>query len=380
MFFISYFDVLFSSHQKRFILSLAAIANKFFYYGLVIVIASLILPFMLLYVAAIVGTAVDVLLLYVIYSKDYKPLIKKVKNNAFKIPNRGYLLVNQIAMQAITSLPVILVSLIGGLSVASVFSVYFIVYTMVKMVLNTMELSVSAVFGNLTVSRGADDEKRVFNLLEFIFVAIGAFLCVCSAFLYVPFIYVYTNSNTLDVDYIYPAVAYGLVALAVLFCATQPYLTLTNSHGYYRETYLQAAVCAVIGAGLSVGLSFIDWTFVVAGPIFFYLSTYIYRITVAKRRLKWLSLTNTVRRICVIITFTAAAFIVSYFFYKSGYPESWGKWIVQTVITAAAALCVLGVYIAAFERKEFVQVVKYGKAIIFRKKNNIVKENGNGDA
>lgn len=367
MFFTSYFDVLFSSHQKRFILSLAAIANKLVYYGLVIVIVLLKLPFMLLYVAAVLGTAADVLLLYIIYSKEYKPLIKKVNDNGFKIPNRGYLLVNQVAIQAITSLPVILTSLIGGLSVASVFSVYFIVYTMVKMVLNTMELSVSAVFGNLTVSKGEDDEKRVFNLLEFTFSLIGTFLCVCSAFLYVPFIYVYTNSNTLDVNYIYPAVAYGLVALAVFFCATQPYLTLTNSHGYYKETYLQAAICAIIGAGLSVGLSYIDWTLVVSGPVFFYMSTYIYRMAVAKKNIKWVSVKNSVRRLCFIIIVSAAAFAASYFFYRNGYPNGWLEWVLQAVLTAVAAAFIIGIYIAVFERKEFMVGIRYVKAILFRK-------------
>lgn len=261
-----------------------------------------------------------------------------------------------------------LLSLIGDLAIASVFSVYYLVYTTIKMVLNTMELSVSAVFGNLTVSREKQEEKRVFNLLNFAFSAAGAFACTCMAFLYLPFVFVYTKGNTLDVNYMYPAIAYGLVVLAVFFCVTQPYLTLTNAHGYYRETYLQAAICAGIGTALSAGLTFIDFSFVTVGPVFFYVTTFIYRVYVAKKRLSWLSLKNTVRRLIFIVITSAAAMVLSYFCFKNGYPSGWGRWILTALMTAGVSAVILGIYIAIFERDEFGQTIKYIKAIIFRKR------------
>ena len=382
IFFITYFDVLFSSHQQRFVLSVCAIVGKAVYYVLVIAIALLRLPYLLLYAATVVGTLIDVLLLYIVYLKRYKPLIKKVpKNNAFKIPNRIYLFINQIAIQGIMSMPIVLASLVGDLNAASVLSYYYLVFNMVKMVLYTMQLSVGEVFGNFIVSKNEGEIKKVFNLLDFIFAVVGTFLCVCSAFLFSAFINVYTNANTLTdstgawVDYMYSSLPIMLSLLLIFYALKMPYYMLTNVYGYYKETYLQSAIFSVAGILLSVGLSFIDWTFVVIGPIFFYLATYIYRMVVAKRRLSWLSVFNTMRRICVIITFTAAAFIASYFFYENGYPKTYGAWILQAIITALCAIAAIGAYIAAFERDEFKETVKYGKAILFRKRKAGGKDN-----
>ena len=378
MYFVSYFDVLFSSHQKRFVLSLANIACKAAYYGMVIAIALLRLPFMLIYVATVLSTLIDVGILYFVYRKELKPLIKKVpKNNSFKIPNKVYLFIDQVAMQAIASIPVVFASVIADLNTASVLSYYYLVFNTVRMIVNTMQLSVCEVFGNYIVSKTEGEIKRVFNLLDFCFAAIGIFAAICTAFLFSAFMNVYTDGNTLKdasgvlVNYMVPALPFLFVALFVFFCVKQPYYMLTNVYGFYKQTYLQSAISAVIGFLISLGLGMVFWPLVLLGPIIFECVSYAYRIIVAKKNLKWLSYKKSLLRFIVTVVGAAGGFVAAHFFYGA-YPVSWGEWIVQALVTVCVAAAFLGVYTLLFERKEFLSAVGYGKAIIFhgRKKGN----------
>ena len=383
LFFVSYFDVLFSSHQKRFILSLASIISKLVYYGLVLLIVYLRLPYMLIYVATIIGTSLDITLLYLVYRKQYKPLVKKVQKGSdnFKIPHRVHLFVNQVAIQVITSLPMVLAALVGDLNSASILSYYFLVYNTMKMILNTMQLSVGEVFGNYAASKDGNETKKVYDILDFLFCIVGAFACICMAFLFMGFIYVYSDCNNFvnkageHVNVMYNVIPWLFTAMLAFYTVKQPYYMLNNVFGHYKETYLQAAVFAVVGVLLSVGLGLIDWTLILTGPILFYVCTYLYRMAVAKRLLPWLSVKKSLMRLAFILITATASSVGAYFLYHGVYPTNWGEWIIHALITMVGAAAILGIYIAAFERKEFVGTMKYLKAI-FTRKNKKSVQNG----
>lgn len=375
MYFFTYFDVLFSSHQKRFILSLSRIVGKVAYYGMVIAIALLRLNYMLIYVATVISTLIDVLILYVVYRKELRPLIQKVpKDNNFKIPNKVYLFVDQVAIQSIASIPVVFASLIADLNTASVISYYYLVFNTVRMIVNTMQLSVCEVFGNFIVSKSESEIKRVFNLLDFCFAVVGIFAAICTAFLFSAFMFVYTDGNTLTdkvgnfVNYMVPSLPVLFVVLFIFFCVKQPYYMLTNVYGLYKETYLQSAISAVIGFGISLGLGLLFWPCVLLGPIFFEFSSYVYRITVAKKNLKWLSFKKSLLRFAVMLIGAAGGFLAERFFYGA-YPTAWIEWIVAALITVCVSAALLGIYTLLFERKELLSTLSYGKAILFRGRN-----------
>lgn len=365
IFFVSYFDVLFSSHQKRFVIYLAGIIDKIVYYGLIILIVLLKLDFMWMYVVAFLGTCVRILVLYGIYLRTYKPLIKKVpKSVKFKIPNKGYLLCTQISMQLITSVPTIILSVASGLKVASVFAVYYLVYNTVKIFINIIQLSVNEVFGNFIVTKPDDEVQKTFSLLDFVFAGVGIVLIGLVAFLYQPFIYVYTDFNSLDYNYMYPLLSFVVVGLLIFSTVNHSYSTLVNVKGYYKETYVQNLVFACIGAGLSIGLMFISWPLVVVGPVFYYASIYVYNMYICKKKIGWVKLLPSIRRLIALITITAGAFIVSHFIFPDGLVSGWGTWILYALLGGVAVAVLLAVYVLIFERKEIKGIWSYVKSIL----------------
>lgn len=367
-FFTSWFDILFSSHQKRFILSVAGIVDKLLYYGLLFVVIFSRLHFMWMYVAVLAGTCARVLFLYAIYNKQFKPLLVKVDPDpSFKIQNKGYLLCNQIASQAVDGLPTVMITSVAGLASASVYAVYNLVQNMIKMVVRTVQLSVSEVFGNLVVSENEEKVRRVYDLMEFVFFLAATVLCCCAGFLFMPFIYLYTDCNTLDVSYIYPILAMIIVAYDVVYCMYMPCYTLTNVYGLFKETYLQAVVCSVIAIVGSLACGFIYWPLVMLGPVFYYLSSLVFRLIVAKRRVPWLKLTSFIRRMAMVLLSVVLSVVLSTAVYANGYPANWWHWILHGILCGMAVLSVVGVYSLMFERNSMKGVFRYAKQLVMKK-------------
>ncbi len=367
-FFTSWFDILFASHQKRFMMSAAGIAERLFYYAMIFGIIFLKLHFVWMYVATLLGTVLKIVILYAIYCKEFKPLLVPVeKDNNFKIKNKGYLLCNQVAVQSVDAMPSVMITSVAGLSQASVYAVYNLVQNMIKMVVRTVQLSISEIFGNLVVSENEGRVKSVYNLMEFAFFVLAAILCSCASFLFMPFIFLYTDGNGMDVNYLYPVLAVLIVAYDIFYCMYMPTYTLTNVHGLFKETYLQAVISAVISVLIALVLGTFYWPLVMAGPVFYYISSLIYRTIVAKKRVAWLKLGSFLRRMIVVLSMVALSVFLSTFVYGKGYSEGWISWLLQALICALATVLVLGIYVLLFERREAVALFGYGKNLILKK-------------
>jgi O-antigen/teichoic acid export membrane protein len=368
MFFISWYDILFSSHQKRFLLSIGGIIEKLVYYALLLIIIRFKIHFIFMYISAIIGSLCDIVFLNIVYSKQYKQLMIRVPpNNNFKIKNKEYLLCNQIAVQATDSMPTILIASIYNLKLASVYGLYNLVQNMIKMVIKTIQFSISEVFGNVTVSESESRINSIYDLLEFMFFLAGIILCTCAMFLFMPFIFIYTNSNTFDINYMYPMLALLMAIYSIVYCMYMPCYTLSNVYGLFRETYLQAIISAVIGFVIAVGFGIFYWPLVLLGPIFYYLSSIIYRTWIIKKHIKWFSVRTFIRRIVVAILLPACSFFASNVFYESGYPNSWTIWLKQALACGFFTVILVGVYVLIFEREEFISLLGYGKNMLKRR-------------
>ncbi len=369
-FFTSWYDILFASHQQRFLMSLIGMVERLFYYGLLFAVILLKLHFVWMYVATLAGTVVKVVLLYALYCKRYKALLVKVKpDKSFKIKNRGYLMCNQVATQAVDGMSTVVITSVAGLASASVYAVYNLVQNMIKMVVRTVQLSVSEVFGNLVVSTDESRVRRVYDLLEFVFFLTAVVLCCCAGFLFMPFIYLYTDFNSFDVTYLYPILAMIIVGYDVVYCMYMPCYTLINVYGLFKETYLQAVICAGIAIIGAIACGIFYWPLVMLGPLFYYISSLIYRLIVAKHHIPWLRLGSFFRRMAVVLITVSASIALSLRVYGArGYAMGgWMEWIGISVLFGLSTLLVVGTYVLIFERCAAKGLLGYVKKLIERR-------------
>jgi O-antigen/teichoic acid export membrane protein len=358
-FFLSVFDIVFSSDQKRYILSISAIIQNIVYFSLLFIIISFHINFIFMYLSVLAGTCIKVIYLYLIFRKQYADkLVPVSKDEAISIPNRGYLLINQISTQAVESSPTILIAFNYDFKLASVYSIYYLVMSLVKMVITTIQVSVSEIFGNLVVSEDKKRVESVFNLMQFIYIIIGTFLSTCTAFLIMPFISLYTRGMT-DVNYSIPLLAVFTIFYFLVYSLYMPYYTLSNVYGLYKETYVQSLISGIIALIISFILSrYTSMSFVLLGLILYYLSSMICRFIIIKTKIDWFTLKKLPVRLVLFILFPLLAFYLQQHVFIN-YMYTWVSFISISIITAIIAVVIIALYILIFEMKEYRQSKGY---------------------
>lgn len=367
-FFVSNYDILFSSNQKRFLLSLGGLFDKIIYYALIILIIIFKFNYLSMYFVTIVGTFTKIVFLYIVYNIYYKKLIKYTYCKDYKIPNKGYLMLNQIARQTIDGAPTIVISMVGGLGLASVYSIYNLVFNMIKTLSTTIQTSISEIFGNVIVTDSKDRVKNIYDLLNFLFFAMSIVLCGCAAFLFRAFIFVYTDGNNLDINYMYDLLTLLFTIYGVLFINYHPIYTLTNVLGFYKDTYLQSVITAVVSIIILIVLSFVDWPLTAIGPIFYFIVSYIYRtyIVFKKTGRSYIFIGKTISRLIVSFLIAVGAWFISFFMFND-FKCSWMWWLTIAILTGLASLLVLGIYSILFEKENMASLISYVKTTMKRR-------------
>ena len=365
-FFYACYDIIFSAHQKNFQMSLAGIIEKLAYYALLFLIISLNIHFIFMYVAVLFGGTVKILCLTYAFNKNYrKKLLPVGKEINYKVKNKGHLLVNQISTQVIESSPVLIISGILGLTYASVYSVYNLIQLMLRTVFATIQYSIAASFGNVTVSENQEKVKGVFNVIHFIFSMLGTFLYSCTAFLFMPFIELYTGRIS-DADYIVPSLALLIVVYSISWCLYMPYFMASNAYGLFRQTSVQSVICGAVSLIISFICVRYNMSFVLIGIITYYLSSFIWRLIVMRKQLPWFKLAALPRRTVLLISLP----LLSYILYENLNiaAVSWLMWVLMALAAAFIISALMLIYILIFERCEFLLLIDYVKALSGRRK------------
>ena len=361
-FFHSFYDILFSSHQKRYVLSLAGIIQSLVYYALLFTILNSKISFIFMYVAVLLGSLIKLTVLFLIFRKQYaSKLLPIEKDEKIKIPNRGYLLINQISTQAVESSPIIFIALNFDFAMASVYSIYYMVFTMIKIVISVIHESITEVFGNLVVSGDKSKIEEIFNLMLFVFIIIGTFISICTAFLFMSFISLYTNGMSY-VNYSIPLLAFFILLYFLVYCLYMPFFTLSNVYGFYKETYMQSMVSGV----LSLIISFIfarysEMSLVLIGPIFYYLSSIIYRIIIINNNIDWSTIKKPSSRITLFIVMPLISFYLQQHF--DIHVNSWYALFEISIFTTFFAIILLTIYVLFFEKCELREIKLYIKSL-----------------
>lgn len=366
-FYYSRFDILFSADQKRHILSIASIVEKLTYFGLLFIILGSGIHFIFMYVAVLMGSSIKVGILYLIFRKYYAhKLLQISKGQYYEIPNKGYLLVNQISTQAVESAPIIFIAFSYDFRFVSVYSIYYLVMQMIKMVISTIQVSVSEVFGNMVVSEESERIESVFNLMMFVYIVIGTFLTTCAAFLFMPFISLYTMGMT-DVNYIIPLIALVIVIYSLVYCLYMPFYTLSNAYGLYKETYLQSLITGIASLIISFIFSrYAEMPFVLVGLIAYYLFSMIYRIMIIIRHVEWFEMIKLSSRLVFYISLPISAYYFQQVFVDNAY--SWRSFFGLTIFAVVATTAFIMLYILFFERKQFNELKGYITMFVYRRR------------
>lgn len=153
-----------------------------------------------------------------------------------------------------SSTDVIVLTLLSSLKNVSVYAVYNMVLNGLRQLTGVFDNAVRPIMGRLWAKNDSSLYKY-FNAYEIVTNTLSVFVFGCAASLIVPFVQLYTATIT-DTNYVVPKFAFLFTLAYLLQNIKNPYHTLIQSTGKFRETQNGYIITAVLNICISVALVF----------------------------------------------------------------------------------------------------------------------------
>ena len=186
------------------------------------------------------------------FKKRYSWLDRNAQINMSLLENRKYYVIQQIAGLVFNSTDTIVLSIFCGLKVASVYTVYNMVYSALATLINIVRKSSNFIVGQ-SYHNNKEKFKRIYLLYSSFQTTLGGILSSCSIVLIMSFVKLYTKGVT-DIDYFNYAAAILFSINIILDCSRGASLSGANVAGMASKTTWRYILEATINLSSSLVL------------------------------------------------------------------------------------------------------------------------------
>lgn len=191
------------------------------------------------------------------YVKKIYPQYMKYKreepvNSA--IAKRNDAMVHQLTGLAVTGSQAVILTFFVNLQSASIYSVYNIVISGIKLVCSNLWTALTPFLGKKYALQQQVQLRNIYNIMECLFFYMVTFILSVTGVMLVPFISIYTKDA--DMNYVFPLFAFLFVISAAFYILKLPGIALVNAAGHFKETkwraVLEAIICVVISMSFTM--------------------------------------------------------------------------------------------------------------------------------
>ena len=255
---------------------------------------------------------IQIFFILIYMRRRYTWLDLKVKPDFAAISQKNSALVHQFSALIFNNTDVIILTLVLGLSTASVYSMYLLIFTIITTFLNTVASSVSYKLGQ-TLQTDMERYKKMFDCYETYFMALVFSLITVAYILLIPFLKLYTAGVT-DADYINYNLPILFVLVNMLSMVRIPSNNTITFAGHFKKTQMRSIAETVINILVSLVCVF---QFGIYGVLFGTIVALLYRtndmiIYSNKHILNRSPLASYKRLIVNAVIFVAAVFAFNY--------------------------------------------------------------------
>ena len=294
--------------------------------------------------------------------KKYKINLLTASDN-YPIRQKWDGLAQHIAAVIHNNTDVTVLTFFTNLAEVSVYSVYYLVVSSVKRVVQSLVIGVDASFGDMIAKKEEENLRMKFSSYELIFLILISIVFSCVFLLITPFVQLYTKGVT-DADYIRPLFGYLIVASEFLWAMRAPYSSLTLAAGHFKQTRKGAWIEAAVNIVLSVLLVFNYGLIGVAiGTIVAMLIRTVEFVYHANKYILKRSVWASVGKI-MVATITSLATIIIIHFMHLAVPSEYMTWIINALIVLFISSIVAFVLFLVCYKKELIRILKRIKKML----------------
>lgn len=201
-------------------------------------------------VVSLLGSLIQGVYITCYARRHYRRLSLKEPPDETALSQRGFVMVHQVAGLVFQNTDALILTMVCGLKVVSVYAVYKLVVGQLEIVLRTLMNSINFVLGQ-TFQIDRERFIRRIDLVESVNGAAFFSLFSVALFLLPPFIRLYTAGVT-DVEYLSPWLPELFVACSLLSAIRLPMNSTINYAGHFKETAPRAVAEMVINLSISL--------------------------------------------------------------------------------------------------------------------------------
>lgn len=286
-----------------------------------------------IHIVKIISSLIFVLrpiLQYIYIKKKYNIDLKGVESD-YKIKQKWDGLAQHIAAVIHNNTDVVILTMFCNTVEVSVYSVYLLIIRGVKSLVQAFSEGIESAFGDMLAKDEYTILNKTFKTYEIIYFTVVTIIFICTLWLIVPFVDVYTQGIT-DANYHRPIFAILIVLAEFVWTIRLPYSSITLAAGHFKETKNGAWLESAINVVLSIILV---WKFQIIGVAIGTLVAMLIRTiefmyysskNILKRSIKY-----TFGRLVIIALEMSIVMLIAVFMLDNTI-ASYGEWIVQAII------------------------------------------------
>lgn len=312
---------------------------------------------------ASVCNAITALVIYVFARKKYA-IKHDVEPDYSALEQRKDAAASSIANIVHTNTDSFLLTLFSSSALLSVYSVYMLVMGGLESVMKIFTNGLEAAFGNMWAKGEYDSIKKYMRMYELLIYSFTIVAFTCAGILIIPFIVLYT-SGIHDINYNRPEFAILLTITTAMFCIRQPYLTMVQAAGKYRETKNGAILEAVLNFSLSfILIHRFDLIGITIGTLVANcIRTFQYAFYMSKNLVNR-SIKVTINRMIWAVICSSLIVIASYFMKPILLTDNWFHWVKSGIILAIFSIVTVCFMSLAFYKRDFMELIRFLKRFI----------------
>ena len=196
-------------------------------------------------------------IILILYVNKHYPLLRDFKTAPpieTAVEKRKDAMVHQLSGLAALNSQTTILSVITGLESVSIYSVYNNVFSAIQSICTSLCTAVTPFIGRELALNKRDSLLKMYDIMEFSFFNLVAFVYSVSAVMILPFIRIYTSHA--DINYIYPYFAVIFVFFSAFYVLKLPCCALINISGQFKETKWKAILEAILSIVLGVACTY----------------------------------------------------------------------------------------------------------------------------
>lgn len=354
------------AEQKTYIISLIQIVT---YILSIIIVVILALFGCSIHAIKLVSGLIFVLrpVLQNIYVKrKYNINLKAIDDN-YKIEQKWDGLAQHIAAVIHENTDITILTFFTTLTEVSVYSVYYLVVSGIKRLVQVFSSGLDAGFGDMIAKGEIDNLNKKFTMYEVIYYTLTTIIFTCTIVLIVPFVSIYTKGIT-DANYVRYAFGYLIVISEYIWAIRLPYSSITLAAGHFKQTRVGAWVECL--SNLIISIILVSKYGIIGVTIGTIVAMTIRTIEFIYHSNKYILKRNIMKSVKKILLIVIETLIIIFISNYLPYVENvnYINWIINALMIFIISSFITIIINYIFYKNEFKELINTLKNIVKRKK------------